>query len=48
MSARRDLLPGALVMWNLKTLTAGPLHGYGISLYIKQRSKDVLRTAPTP
>jgi PadR family transcriptional regulator PadR len=42
-SVKRDLLPGTLDMLVLKTLTAGPMHGYGIAQYIKQISKDVLQ-----
>ena len=37
-----DLLPGTLDMLILKTLTRGPLHGYGIALAIKRTSDDVL------
>lgn len=36
------LLPGTLEMLLLKTLTRGPLHGYGIAQYIQQVSDDVL------
>ncbi|HEV2180843.1 MAG TPA: PadR family transcriptional regulator [Gemmatimonadaceae bacterium] len=43
MAPKRDLLPGTLDMLVLKTLTAGPLHGYGLALHIKQRSNDVLQ-----
>jgi PadR family transcriptional regulator, regulatory protein PadR len=43
MPPKRDLLPGTLDMLILKTLTAGPLHGYGIALHIKQWSRDVLQ-----
>src|ERR1041384_2291029 len=43
MPARRDLLPGTLDMLVLKTLTLGPLHGYGIAQHIKQLSRDVLQ-----
>jgi len=43
MAPRRDLLPGTLDMLVLKTLSAGPLHGYGIALHIKQFSRDVLQ-----
>ena len=37
-----DLLPGTLDMLILKTLSRGPLHGYGIAQSIKQMSDDVL------
>jgi PadR family transcriptional regulator, regulatory protein PadR len=42
MSRKTDLLPGTLDMLILKTLTRGPLHGYGIALSIKNLSDDVL------
>ena len=37
-----DLLPGTLDMLILKTLSRGPLHGYGVAQSIKQMSDDVL------
>src|SRR5947209_4229033 len=37
-----QLLPGTLYLMILRTLAAGPLHGYGISRRIKQCSADVL------
>src|SRR6185503_11619573 len=40
---KRDLLPGTLDMLVLKTLSPGPLHGYGIAQHIKQLSRDVLQ-----
>jgi transcriptional regulator len=43
MPAKRDLLPGTLDMLVLKTLSAGPLHGYGIAQHLKQLSRDVLQ-----
>jgi PadR family transcriptional regulator, regulatory protein PadR len=43
MPPKRDLLPGTLDMLILKTLTAGPLHGYGVALHIKEWSRDVLQ-----
>ena len=36
------LLPGTLYMLILRTLSAGPLHGYAITRRIKQCSADVL------
>jgi len=39
---KRDLLPGTLEMMVLNTLTAQPMHGYGIAQQIKRLSKDVL------
>jgi PadR family transcriptional regulator PadR len=41
--AKRDLLPGTLEMMVLKTLTAQPMHGYGIAQHIQCLSKDVLQ-----
>jgi transcriptional regulator len=38
-----DLLQGTLDMLVLKTLSAGPMHGYRIASTIKQLSADVLR-----
>ena len=43
MGAAPDLLPGTLDLLILKTLTLGPLHGYGIAQHIQQVSKDVLQ-----
>src|SRR5215217_972125 len=40
---KRDLLPGTLDMLILKTISAGPAHGYGIAQHIKQLSRDVLQ-----
>src|SRR5580765_3883215 len=40
---KRDLLPGVLDMLVLKTLSAGPMHGYGIAAHIKRLSNDVLQ-----
>lgn len=40
---KRDLLPGTLDMLVLKTISLGPLHGYGIAQHIKQLSRDVLQ-----
>src|SRR5215510_13190451 len=42
MAQRPELLPGTLDMLILKTLTRGPMHGYGIALSIKRISDDVL------
>ncbi len=38
-----DVLPGTLDMLLLKTLTLGPLHGYGIAQHIARVSGDVLQ-----
>ncbi len=40
---KSDLLQGTLDMLILKIVALGPVHGYGISLRIKQISKDVLQ-----
>jgi PadR family transcriptional regulator len=42
---KSEMLPGTLEMLILKSLerNAEPMHGYGIALYIKQISKDVLQ-----
>ena len=37
-----QLLPGTLYMLILRTLSAGPLHGYAISRRIRQCSAEVL------
>jgi transcriptional regulator len=37
-----DLLPGTLDLLVLRTLTRGPLHGYGIAQRVKDLSEDVL------
>ena len=38
-----DLLQGTLDVLILKTLSAGPMHGWGIAQRIQQVSEDVLR-----
>ena len=38
-----DLLQGTLDLLILKTLALGPMHGFGISVRIRQMSSDVLR-----
>src|SRR5579872_2055097 len=38
-----DLLQGTLDLLILKTLTARPLHGYGIAQKIRELSEEVLR-----
>jgi PadR family transcriptional regulator PadR len=42
---KSEFLPGTLEMLILKSLERNPepMHGYGIALYIKQISRDVLR-----
>jgi PadR family transcriptional regulator, regulatory protein PadR len=43
MADRADLLQGTLDLLVLKTLALGPLHGWGISKRIRERSRDVLQ-----
>jgi PadR family transcriptional regulator PadR len=43
MTDRADLLQGTLDLLVLKTLALGPLHGWGISKRIRERSRDVLQ-----
>jgi PadR family transcriptional regulator len=42
---KAEMLPGTLEMLILKTLerNAQPMHGYGIALYLKQISQEVLK-----
>src|SRR5215467_4756760 len=42
---RAEMLPGTLEMLILKSLERNiePMHGYGIALYLRQISKDVLQ-----
>jgi transcriptional regulator len=40
---KSDLLQGTLDMLILKALKLGPMHGFGISVLIRQMSKDVLQ-----
>jgi PadR family transcriptional regulator PadR len=37
-----DLLPGTLDLLILKTLTQGPMHGYGIAQHLRQVSNEVI------
>lgn len=39
---KTELLQGTLDMLILKTVALGPVHGYGISLRIRQMSREVL------
>jgi transcriptional regulator len=43
MADRADLLQGTLDLLILRSLRAGPLHGWGISKRIRQLSDDVLQ-----
>jgi transcriptional regulator len=43
MSQRADLLQGSLDLLVLETLAQEPLHGWGISKRIRERSADVLQ-----
>jgi PadR family transcriptional regulator PadR len=40
---KQNLLPGTLDLLILKTLSAAPLHGYGIAMYVKEWSRDVIQ-----
>jgi transcriptional regulator len=40
---KMDLLQGTLDLLILKALKLGPMHGFGISVLIRQMSDDVLR-----
>jgi transcriptional regulator len=40
---KTEIPPGTLYMLILKTLSRGPMHGYGIALHIQQTSEDVLQ-----
>ena len=40
---RTELLQGTLDLLILKSLLAGPMHGWGISIAIRERSRDVLQ-----
>jgi transcriptional regulator len=39
---KSELLPGTLDLLVLKSLSAGPMHGYAIVRHIQQRTSDVL------
>jgi len=41
-TTKAELLQGTLDLLILKTLNAGPMHGYAIARRIRQRSEDVL------
>jgi transcriptional regulator len=43
MAAKSDLLQGTLDLLVLRTLNAGPKHGWGIALSIQQVTRDVLQ-----
>ena len=43
MKTPPDLLPGTLDLLVLRTLTRGPLHGYGIARRVKEVSGEVLQ-----
>src|SRR4029078_6807655 len=43
MAPKSDLLQGTLDLLILRTLSGGPMHGWGISQRIQQLSKDVLQ-----
>ncbi len=41
--SRAEILPGTLQMLILKTLSYGPLHGYGIARRIRETSDEALQ-----
>lgn len=41
--AKNDILQSTLALLVLKTLQAGPVHGWGITLHIQKISNEVLR-----
>src|SRR5579872_1123614 len=41
-ATKAELLQGTLDLLILRTLTAGPMHGYAIAQHIQQRSEEVL------
>lgn len=43
LRSKNDVLQGTLALLVLKTLSRGPMHGYGITLHIQGITKDVLR-----
>ena len=43
MGEQADLLPGTLDLLILKSVAAGPLHGWAVAQRISQLSQDVLR-----
>ncbi|MBI4893786.1 MAG: PadR family transcriptional regulator [Acidobacteria bacterium] len=43
MSKPSDLIQGTLDLLILKSLAAGPMHGWNIALFIRSRSEDVLQ-----
>ena len=43
VSKPTDLLPGTLDLLVLRTLTRGPMHGYGIAQRVREVSKDVFQ-----
>lgn len=42
-TASNDLLPGTLDLLVLKTISRGPLHGYGIAQYLLTTSESMLQ-----
>ena len=45
-SQNTDVIQGTLDLLILKTLSLGPLHGYGIAKRIEQVSRDVFKVNP--
>jgi transcriptional regulator len=46
--SKNELLPGTLEMLVLKTLSLGPMHGYGIAHHLQVVSADVLTIEEGP
>ncbi len=42
-SSRDNRIPGTLNILVLKAVSSGPLHGYGVTKWILDRTEDVLR-----
>lgn len=42
-SRKNDILQGTLTLLVLDSLSRGPLHGYGITLFIERASQELLR-----
>ena len=40
---RQDVLQGTLTLLVLRALARGPLHGYGIAVFVEQASGELLR-----
>jgi transcriptional regulator len=43
VAKKNDILQGTLTLLVLNALSRGPLHGYGITLFIEKASEELLR-----